>query len=480
MNEPKPKYTPRGYQTYILNRIRDLEEKSILIELDCGLGKRFITNQIIAEQYPKLKFIIIVHSTSSLAETVDYLRNEYASIGDELGELSSRIRSGIRKKILEERRVIIATPQVLAGMVDKEPELLDQFDALLINEIDTIVRRTGRNAVLVFPWSKLISFFSEKWIIGMSGTLRDDHAVFTKEQLQIRNELNTIMKYIPNATLISMEDLYETDIEDYLEPTLIAMSTVPNSKIKSISLVLDELIRNTRMEIMNQLAETDNLDLINGDARRVHLLLARLPITDELKSRYSGLLLLRKYVYGMPPKQFLRLFYSDFIKQYFNPSSLRRMLPKISPKVTRVLEIAMRYNKSVVLTSYLEMVSQISDVLKKAGLSVYVVTGQTRNKSTVLSNFKAEESPSGLVMSPVGERDLDIPQADIMIVCDTINTTKTMYQKFKRTRGGLVVLLAYESTSEERKVKHLMQRVIERYPWSIASLEFELDLSKGL
>jgi ERCC4-related helicase len=480
MTKPKPKYTPRGYQTYILDSVKDLEGNNILIELDCGLGKRFITNQLITTRFPELKFVIVVHSTSSLAETVDYLRNEYSSIGDELGALSSIIKSGYRKKILEECRVIIATPQVLAGMVDKEPELLNTFDALLINEIDTIVRRMGRKTVLVFPWPKLITFFSEKWIIGMSGTLRDDHAVFTKEQLEIRNELNTIMEYIPDATLISMEDLYGTDIEDYLEPTFITMSTVSSSKIKSISLVLDELVRNTRIEIMNQLAESDNLDLVDGDARRVHLLLERLPITDELKSRYSGLLLLRKYVYGMPPKKFLKMFYSDFIKQYFNPSKLRRALPTISPKVTKVLEIALHYDKTVVLTSYLEIVSQVSDVLEKAGLTVYSITGQVRDKSTVLSDFKAEESTSALVMSPVGERDLDLPQADVMIICDAINTTKTMYQKFKRTRGGLVVLLAYEGTSEERKVNRLMQRVLERYPWSTAVMDFDLAVSDAL
>ena len=124
--------------------------------------------------------------------------------------------------------------------------------------------------------------------------------------------------------------------------------------------------------------------------------------------------------------------------------------------------------------------SQISDVLEKPRLTVYSITGKIRDKSTVLSNFKVEESASVLVMSPVGERDLDLPQADVMVVCDTINTTKTMYQKFKRTRGGLVVLLAYDGTSEERKVKSLMHRVLERYPWSTAVVEFELALSDEL
>jgi ERCC4-related helicase len=206
------------------------------------------------------------------------------------------------------------------------------------------------------------------------------------------------------------------------------------------------------------------------------MLLERLPVTEELKGQYSTLLMLRKYIYAMPPKQFLRMFHSDFMKQYFNVSQLRRTLPAVSAKVTRVLQIALNYKKTLILTSYLEMVSQVQNVLEKAGLNVLVITGQTRDKGEVLREFKENPDTNALVMSPVGERDLDIPQAEVMIICDTINTSKTMYQKMKRTRGGLVVLLAYSGTSEERKVRRLMQRVLERYPWSTAVVEHESKL----
>lgn len=268
-----------------------------------------------------------------------------------------------------------------------------------------------------------------------------------------------------------MADLYGTDVEDFLEPTLLTVSSITDPKIRSISKVLDELIRNTRVEIMNELAEDGNLELIDGDSRRVHLLLERLPITEELKGRYSGLLMLRKYVYAMPPKQFLRMFYGDYLKHYFNISDLKRTLPAVSSKTTRVLKLAMEHRKTLVLTSYLEMVSQIEDVLEKSGLSVLTISGQTRDKGEVLKSFREDEDQRVLVMSPVGERDLDIPHADLMVVCDSINTTKTMYQKFKRTRGGLVILLAYAGTSEERKIKRLMDRILSLYPWSIAMIE---------
>ncbi|MFW9944380.1 MAG: helicase-related protein [Candidatus Sifarchaeia archaeon] len=473
MSETRPPYTPRGYQTYILDRISEAKGTNFLLELDCGLGKRFLTHQLVAERFGDLKFIILVHSSSSLAETLDYLKSEYGGLDEDLGELSSRVPSRRRPAVLRESRVVVATPQVLASLAQKDVSLFEPYDAVLINEVDTLVRRSGTQTSLVFPWSTILSHFADKWLIGMSGTLRDDHAVFTKEQLEIREELNTLKEHIPNAEIISMEDLYGTDVEDYLEPTFLKIVNVSDVRLRSTSLVLDELVRNTRSEIMTQLAEDDNLDLIEGDARRVHLLLERLPVDEELKGRYSGLLMLRKYVYAMPRKQFLKMFQTDYLKHYFDIGQLRRSLPSIPSKITRVLEVALRYNKTLVLTSYLEMVKIISDVLTKAGLQVLVITGQTRDKGGVLREFRKNEEARVLVMSPVGERDLDIPQADAMVVCDTINTTKTMYQKMKRTRGGLVVLLAYEGTSEERKVRRLMQRVLERYPWSTAVLEPE-------
>jgi superfamily II DNA or RNA helicase len=474
--QERPKYTPRGYQTYILDRITELRDTNLLLELDCGLGKRFVTHQIVAERFPDFKFIIIVHSSSSLAETMDYLRGEYGGLEEDLGELSSRVASPKRPCILKEKRIVVATPQVLAGMAKKDLSLFESFDAILINEVDTLIRRSGGRTALVFPWPSILALLGDKWLIGMSGTLRDDHAVFTKEQLEIRDELNTLKEHIPGAELISMEDLYGTDVESFLEPTFLTVGTVTDVKIRSIATVMDELIRNTRSEIIAELAEGDNLDLVEGDARRVHMLLERLPITEELKGQYSTLLMLRKYIYAMPPKQFLRMFHSDLMKKYFNVSQLRRNLPTVSSKVTRVLQIALNHKKTLVLTSYLEMVSQIRKVLETAGLKVLVVTGQTRDKGEVLAEFRENSNTHVLVMSPVGERDLDIPQAEVMVICDTINTTKTMYQKMKRTRGGLVVLLAYSGTSEERKVRRLMQRVLERYPWSTAVVEHNSPL----
>ncbi|TFG12264.1 hypothetical protein EU537_09970 [Candidatus Thorarchaeota archaeon] len=469
MSKTNPKYTPRGYQNYILDRIEDLPGSNLLLELDCGLGKRFITHQLVVERYPELKFLIVVHSSSSLAETVEYLRGDYGGLEDELGEISSRVRSPIRPYVMKNNRIVVSTPQVLAGMIKKEPDTVGLFDVLLINEVDTLIKRTGRRRALTFPWPTILPFFDEKRVIGMSGTLRDEHAVFTREQLEIRKELRTLKQHIPDAHVISMEDLYGTDIEEFLDPTMLRIELVRDTKIQSITRVLDELIRDARIEIMTELAEDDNLEMVENDPRRVHLMLERLPVSDDLKGRYSSLLMLRKYVYAMPPRQFIKFFYNKHVSRFFKPDDLRSALPRLSSKAAKAVEIAKGYEKSVIITSYLDMVSQIENLFKNAGMSALVITGQTQNKGEVLREFKSDENLRALIMSPVGERDLDIPQADIMLICDTINTTKTMYQKFKRTRGGVVLLLAYKDTSEERKAKRLIQRIMDRYPWSTSS-----------
>ncbi len=474
MPKDKPKYTPRGYQTYILERIDGSNGANLLLELDCGLGKRFITHQLVAVRYPQSRILIIVHSSSSLAETIDYLRGEYGGLERDLGEVSSRIPSKMRQKVLREKRVVVTTPQVLERMIEADPSAVDPIDMVVINEVDTLIRRTVDAVTLVYPWARLLPQLEKKRIIGMSGTLRDDHAVFTGEQLEIRQELSTLMNHIQNAVLISMEDIYgKTDVEEYLEPTFLTVCRVEDRKIRSIALVLDELVRTTRQEITNELAEDGNLDLIQGDQRKVHIMLDRLPVSDELKARYAGVLMLRKYVYGMPPKAFVRMFYADHIKHYFDVDQLRRSLPEVSAKAIEVLTIAKEHDKTVVLTSYLEMVEQIREILERSGLEVLTLTGQSHQKGEVLRSFREDDQKRVLVMSPVGERDLDIPQANVMAVCDVVNTTKTMYQKFKRTRGGEVILLAYAGTSEERKVKRLMDSILRKYPWSTATVSIE-------
>ena len=100
-------------------------------------------------------------------------------------------------------------------------------------------------------------------------------------------------------------------------------------------------------------------------------------------------------------------------------------------------------------------------------IRTFQVTGKVKNKNTIINNFKETQEQSALILSPVGERDIDIPQTDLLIVYDLVNSPKTVYQKMKRSRGGKVALLFYEDTPERRKVKQVVSEIAVRYPWSL-------------
>jgi len=140
--------------------------------------------------------------------------------------------------------------------------------------------------------------------------------------------------------------------------------------------------------------------------------------------------------------------------------------PLISGKEEISINIAIQNEKTTILCSFLSTVHSIAEQLMEKGIDVFIVEGKTRNKNEIIMNFKNHDKKAVLILSPVGERDLDIPQTDILIVYDLVNSPKTVYQKMKRSRGGKVIILFYEGTAERNKVKRVVNDIIVKYPWS--------------
>ena len=142
-----------------------------------------------------------------------------------------------------------------------------------------------------------------------------------------------------------------------------------------------------------------------------------------------------------------------------------------SSKVRKIVDIAeewvKRDKKIAVLTSYIVTARDIKEKLEKKNVKTYIITGKTPNKGEIIEQFKKHGGGAVLILTPVGERDLDLPNVELLLVHDIINTVKTMYQRFKRGRRAFVAILYYEDTYEKNKVSKLLQRIKERYPWSI-------------
>ena len=152
------------------------------------------------------RFILISHHIKNQVKSIKHiLRN---------GEIESNLEAENRllklyklnnlelfrseEKILEEARVVAATPQTFANAFNKLSQSnKPRFDVVIINEIDKIVRRHGNSRLLIFPYNNLIPYFvhSGAWIVGMTGTIRDSHIFYNqlKDQIEIQHEIVSLI-----------------------------------------------------------------------------------------------------------------------------------------------------------------------------------------------------------------------------------------------------------------------------------------------
>ena len=451
----------REYQNFIIQEIaKKIEsDQSVILELDCGMGKRVLVYRLLVEIFKEQKVVVFLQTHSSLEETSSYLEKEYGGIKG-LAVIKSGLNSNYRKYIIENNRVILTLPIVFSNTLKKYPQLANEFNIVIINEVDQIIKRVSQRRVLCVPWNKLIQQMSESRFIGMSGTLRDEHVILDENQLHLRNELKTLIEFVPNSSVISIEDFLDTDLEDYIKNSEVHIHPVTDEKTAKIIQMLTSKIEEVREEIIQEVSETSPKDLYQLKKNFFNIL-PMLSIDTDLIEKLNRLLLLRKYVYSMPSSTY----YNYLIRYGFSKEDLIN-LPKRSGKELEALEIAKKHQKTTILCSFLSTVSSLSELIEKEGFTVFQVTGRTKNKNAIIQNFKDFEGRTALILSPIGERDLDIPQTDMIIVFDLVNSPKTVYQKFKRSRGGKVVLLFYDDTPEKQKVKRVVSEIAIRYPWS--------------
>ena len=460
----------RKYQSNLLSILVDINKKTsirppVLIELDCGMGKRIISYLITNKYFPNKKVLIILQATSSLDETADFFINKYNT---NIGILSSRIPSKYRLQILRENRIILTTPQTLGNTITQASSNDLNIDIILINEVDKIIRRTATRRTLIFPYPKIIEFFSTTWIIGLSGTLRDSHIIIT-DKIRIVEELQTLAENLPDVRIISMEEIIAGDenYNSYINKTILKIFPVKDYEIEELLRNLDGLIKKYRKTII-QIAREENI--ISETQKNLALIAGQLPVDSDLTGKYNALLMVRKHITGMLPfkwKRFLKKFPDfdhSYIDQLSNYSSKIQDLKQIIDK-----ELSTESAKKVIImVSYINTGETIKNYFKKLHFESYMISGQVLDKSQVINEFRKSQVDSVLIMTMVGERDLDIPESKLIIVYDSINTLKTMYQRFKRTRGGSVVCLCYENTSEQMKIKRILNGIKEKYPWSVS------------
>ncbi|MFW9993101.1 MAG: helicase-related protein [Candidatus Odinarchaeota archaeon] len=455
----------RQYQTKILELV-DLSIERFqnpIIELDCGMGKRVLM-LLLLQKFRDQNTVVILQSTASLFETRDYFQKNGLK---DIAFLTSRISGRYRQKLVEESRIVLCTPQTLENTLKKmDQSITKRFDIVIINEIDTLVRRTAYGRIMVHPYSTLLPRFTNSTLIGMSGTLRDSHLLVDAKGAEFVREIDTLADNLTKVRLISMEEIMSgTDFEEYVSTTEIVRMPVEDPEVVSLLIDLDDLVRQHREELEEELADEEPELLDNIPKGSLAAMVDLLPLEEKVKNRYKGLMMLRKYLVSMVPSQSKKFLYR--VKELDRAKI--KSLTAIPSRMKTIVNLLGDLNekRAVVLCSYIKTAETICEEMGRGGYEPFLITGQVASKNEVLDGFRTCKKPCVLVMTSVGERDLDIQETKLLIIYDTINTTKTMYQRLKRTRGGKVVFLYYPATSEERKVARLMGDIKQKYPWTV-------------
>ena len=489
----------RFYQLYIIHQIKKCLERNenCIVELDAGLGKCVIM-YLLAKHLPNKNILIITPSRASLADTALFF--EEMSKTDKINIRFDYLKQGmphqLRKKILEESRVVLSTPITLTRTLSRYSELTQKWDLVIINEVDKIIKRIAyaeetsdiegmavklttanrfsvtkrvRKTKLTYPWNELIKLIPDKCIIvGMSGTLRDKHIIHTGEKIALKEEIKTLLETVFKAKktkIITMDELLKkTDVWRYTQRNLTIIRTIPihDEKIQTIDKILSEEIES----ILKRLAKKERADDYTVIERAISLL------EDEpTKFKLIRLVLARRFLVASYPQHYIQFLNKPFIKQLLERKTnkkLNELVPKESSKIKKICEIVEAWvkqgSKVAILSSFVRTTRLIAKTLKEKNLRVFTLTGTTLNKEEVLRDFK--NSGDVLCFSPVGERDIDLP-VDVLIIHDIIRTAKTMYQRMKRGRRSFVLITFYGGTHEERKVSSLLIEIKRKYPWTI-------------
>ncbi|GAH67719.1 unnamed protein product, partial [marine sediment metagenome] len=267
------------------------------------------------------KVVVFLQTHTSLEETAHYLEKEYGGIKD-LGVVKSGLNASYRKYIIENNRVILSLPIVFSNTLKKFPELAENIDITIINEVDQIIRRVSLKRVLCVPWNKILVQLNNTRFVGMSGTLRDNHFVLDEDQLKLRNELNTLVEFIPESSIITIEDFIGTDLKEYIKETEVHIHPVKDEKTAQIIQMITEQIKDLREEILQIVSETSPTELPRLK-QNFFQNISLISIETNLVEKLNRLLLLRKYVYSMPAST-----YPNYLMRHGFDKSILSNVPK--------------------------------------------------------------------------------------------------------------------------------------------------------
>jgi ERCC4-related helicase len=481
----------RGHQ---LDALRKCLAQPTLVVLPTGQGKTAIAWMAIAQTLHEGGKAIMVAPTNPLIEQHFQDLKEVLSIDEsEIIKVSGNKTWQKREVMMQDARVVVATPQVIRNDAQRGSLSLDDYALIVFDEAhhatgnqamaqvgDLFLDSTGPTRILACTASpgwriQVIEEVIKRLGIERIHNLRSNDPLLLPYVQGL--EITEIRIEVPEETRALAKPLEELLLQ-YLE-RLSRLGFIPVKGLVGMRILMDSQNR-ISLAIKRGNPQAYNAAKINADAIRLHNLLSLLLSQGPLTAMKSLARMEDESKKGSRTQA--RLVANPLIRTLI---SQLHTLQLPNPKLKEVKELVSQSFKTnpqarlIVFTNYRDTMEVIHDgLLEIENSRPTKFFGQAKKKGSGMSqkeqlarlqSFRDGEF-NVLIATSVGEEGLDVPSADLVIFHEPVASEIRTIQRRGRTarhREGRVVVLVAEGTRDEG-VRHSAQAREEKMHKSLA------------
>lgn len=477
----KEGFKPRIYQQVIAAKATQF---NTLVVLPTGLGKTAIAAMLIKnrlQNYQNTKALMLA-PTKPLAqqheETLKDLLPEYAN---KVVLFTGSVSPEKRKKLWEENKIIISTPQGMENDIISRKIKLEEVSLLIVDE----AHRAVKDYAYVFVAKKYNEISKHTRILALTASPGSDTEKIQEvcanlfiEEIEYRNnddaevkpyvqemevryihvELTEEMKKLKNF----LENCYNSKIEEAIN--LGYLTGRPSNYTKTLLLSIISGLHGKVAQGDRGFEILKTISLL-AEALKIHHAL-ELVETQGVHQVKEYLEDLEKQALTSKTKAVKNLVADLNFRSALILSKSMEEQKIIHPKIDLLKKIVRQEvtlnneAKIIIFAQYRDTGQKIKEALNEVAISSEMFVGQAKKKNSGLSQkqqkemiqrFEKEEF-SCLIATSVGEEGLDIPEVDLVIFYEPIPSAIRTVQRRGRTgrqRAGKVIILITKNTRDE-------------------------------
>lgn len=458
--------------------------QNTLIVLPTGLGKTAIAVMLAKnrlDNYPNSKILFLAPTKPLAQQHEETFKDLLESYAGKTVLFTGSVSPEKRKKLWNENRIIISTPQGMENDVISRKIKLEEASLIVFDECH---RATGDYAY-VFLAKKYVETAKHPRILGLTASPGSD----TEKILEIAQNL-----FIEDIEYRNVDDI---DVKPYVQDMNVEYVKVELTEdLKRLKMFLDKCYISKLNHAIklgylhgspSNYSKTSLLGAMAGlhgkiaqgekdfeILKTVSLLAEAMKISHALELvETQGVPQVKEYLEGLDKLALTSK--TKAVKNLVKDLNFRSALilaktleqekivhPKLE-ELERIVGQEVTLNpktKIIIFTQFRDTATKIKEILDQLRISSEVFVGQAKKKNTGLSqkeqkemirNFKNEEF-SCLIATSVGEEGLDIPEVDLVLFYEPIPSAIRTVQRRGRTgrqKEGRVIILLTKDTRDE-------------------------------